>query len=377
MATGVKGRARWVLLVAAMTMSAGLNVEPLSPDSLKEHVFDPGLPWLVVCLDSRKGGHKQHTLEVVGKAASTAPFPGDGKVGVLDCWAKLPSGKTAIDRLGLKETVQPIVFSVVAGKVTQATPEALSGLQKGSKKQPMPLFPMIDEHAKALAAFVAKVSEIQVSTIASDKDLGKCLKHKVCALVSTVRDASKKQKEVVELAAAKFRRVHFAYMNLGRYTTTLENDVMTRKPTAAEPGLALISKSGSGFEARPYSEGLMGAGLEDFIAGALAGEGETVQLSKAPTVKWRSKGDTTKQTRPEKTKVSKPATKESPQGAMSEKERAARERQRRQEMDEAMHSSLFEDTDDDDDHGDGDDHAEELDLDDAAGDSRSQDRDEL
>ncbi|KAG8469593.1 hypothetical protein KFE25_006048 [Diacronema lutheri] len=365
--------AGWLLIALAVHSVRSAEVQTLSPDTLKQTVFDDAQPWLVVCLGSGTGSDPIH--EVVGKAAASALFPSDVRVGVLDCRAKLRSGKTAVVRLKLDDKVEPLLFVVAGGDVTQATPELLSkAAPKPTAKQPRELFPASKAHARALAAFVASAVDVRIARITNDKELRACAT-KPCALVLTAQDASAQQLALVEQLAKRFRHARFALLNLGRYELSLESKLPSQ-PTRQEPRLLLIRPTGAADTGKQLPKGARQLGarayrgewsanaMEAFVQESLAGEAELVKLKQAPSVRWR------------------PAKKaEAPAGGAKQgtqakgattTDTAARERARRKAMDDEGESALFADGEDDADADDEGESVEELRFD-----EDEQPRDEL
>lgn len=330
----------WALLIFLSAVGGrGADVQTLSPETLKQTVFDDAQPWLVVCLGGSDPIH-----EVVGKALSNPLFPPDVSAGVLDCRAKLPSGKTAIARLKLDDKVEPLIFVVAGGEVTQATPDLLSrAAPKPTAKQGRELFPASKAHARALAAFVASTVEVKVLRVTNDKELRACFA-KPCALVLTSQDASASQLAVVDKLAARFRHVRFATLNLGRYEFSLESK-LPAQPTRQEPRLLLVrplaAEKGAKRDlgARAYRGGWAGDAMGAFMQESLQSDAELVKLKQAPSVRWR----------PAKKADAPAAGAKAAKGGASSKasaaETAARERARRQAMDLEGDAGLFEDAD--------------------------------
>lgn len=380
----------WHILLFAFARGAA-DVQTLSPDTLKQTVFNDAQPWLVVCLG---GGTRSDPIhEVVGKATSNAAFPKDVKVGVLDCRAKLPSGKTAIARLKLDERVEPLLFVVSGGEVTQATPDLLSkAAPKPTAKQPRELFPASKAHARTLAAFVASTVEVKIIRVTNDKEMRSCV-GKPCALILTSQDASASQLALIDGLAKRFRHVRFALLNLGRYEFSLESK-LPAQPTRQEPRLLLVrpmeaaeaekkeKKGSSGAKqaralgARAYRGEWSADQMGAFMQETLENEAELVKLKQAPSVRWRPAKKADAPTAGAKGGTGARRDKPAKGGAKSSAaEAAARERARRQAMDLEGDAGLFEDAEEEEDEDD--DSVEELRLDDDSEDDVTPQRDEL
>ena len=88
--------------------------------SLQE-VFSGGEPWLVWCNDSTDGEDVSAIHSIVDQAAPA--LMGVAKVGILDCSAELPSGKTTYKKLGLDESSPTLFFTANGGKPRQLSPK--------------------------------------------------------------------------------------------------------------------------------------------------------------------------------------------------------------------------------------------------------------
>ncbi|KAJ1638674.1 hypothetical protein T492DRAFT_833425 [Pavlovales sp. CCMP2436] len=284
-------------LVCCASLAGGAEVQTLSPETNKETVFLDRQPWVVVCLS---GSKSDPVHDVVGKATAAAGFPSDVCVGVLNCRAKLPSGKTAIVRLKLDDNIEPLIFVVAGGEVTQVTPNGLNKhAPKATAKQPRELFPSSKAHARSLAAFVAFATEVRVAKITSDKELSACLATS-CALFLTAQDVSSSQQTLIDKLGAKFRHTHFAVLNLGRYEFSLESK-LPAQPTRQEPRLLLLrqleaveaeekkeekkgakGKAAQQLGARAYRGDWSAGGMEGFMTEALGSETDVVRLKQPP-----------------------------------------------------------------------------------------------
>ncbi|KAJ1618603.1 hypothetical protein T492DRAFT_1091537 [Pavlovales sp. CCMP2436] len=356
-------------LVCCASLAGGAEVQTLSPETLKETVFLDRQPWVVVCLS---GSKSDPVHDVVGKATAAAGFPSDVRVGVLNCRAKLPSGKTAIVRLKLDDNIEPLIFVVAGGEVTQVTPNGLNKHPpKATAKQPRELFPSSKAHARSLAAFVAFATEVRVAKITSDKELSACLA-KSCALFLTAQDVSSSQQTLIDKLGAKFRHTRFAVLNLGRYEFSLESK-LPAQPTRQEPRLLLLrqleaveaeekkeekkrakGKAAQQLGARAYRGDWSAGGMEGFMTEALGSETDVVRLKQPPSVRWRSAKKTEPTVTPSKGAKAKAGAKD------AAAEAALRERVRRQAMDTEGNAGMFVEEEEDE---DAEDDVEELQID--------------
>lgn len=172
-------------------------------------VFFSGEPWLVQCGTKADissaivdDGFGTHT--VVEKAVPG--LPKELKVGLLDCYRKLPSGKTTVERFKLDSTVSPLLVLAANGKTTQITPSSLTkhgGL--GST-----LFPTTRNYASALASYVKAKSEPKAYTATSNEHISSlCLKRKHCAILLLDKEPRGETARVVHKLLYDFRTVSF------------------------------------------------------------------------------------------------------------------------------------------------------------------------
>lgn len=377
------------LALAGVLPARGAEVATLAPETLKQTVFDDGQPWLIVCLSEARGG-ADPVHEVVGKAASTSAFPEDARIGVLDCRGNLPSGKTSFQRFKLDTKLEPVLFVVSGGDVTQVQPDDLQKhVPKPTAKAPRELFASARTHARALAALVAKLAAPHISRLTSDKELRSCTRRRACAVVLTSDDPTTSQQRLIDALARRFRHVHFGLLHLGRYEFSLESK-LPAKPTRTEPRVLLLKATGGGGQGKRSETSALGArthrgewsedSVGEFIKDALEGEQELVSLKKHPSLRWRSAKKPSASTTP-----SPPPSKRSGRGAgaarggnVPDADAAARERERRRAMDREGEGLLFDDDDaeDSDESADEEDgHVEELVIDDDDHDGADDDAD--
>lgn len=260
---------------------------------------------------------------------------------------------------------------VCGGKVTQVTPNALKAAAQ--RKLPTPLFPSDEDHIRNLASFVARASVVNVTRLAKDKDVKTCLAHAACAVVFTAQEASARLRDHMQRYGARHRRVHFGHLNLARYASNVE-EALGDRPTTSEPRLVLLRRKGKASSTSevsvyvfPHPFGASDDALHTFVSAVLGDQRHpTAVLSAPPTVKWRSKSSGP----PSQPLQSSPSP--ARPGGKGKEALSARERERRRQMDEAMHTSLF-DTDGDDGAQD-EEEPEEVTLEEAGS---SADRDEL
>ena len=380
------------MLAAALVCAASeqQSVELLSatdPAQLKE-VFFSGNPWLVQCGTKADvsaaivdGGFGAHA--VVEKAVPS--LPKGVKVGLLDCYRKLPSGKTTIDRFKLDNTVSPLLVLAANGKTQQIT---ASMLNKHGLAQL--LFPTPRQQAGALASFVkAKSDPKAYSATSSEHIQSLCLKRKHCAIVLMDKEPRGETARALHAMLYEFRAISFVTINTARYEFSLAKHLPTPEKGAPQMVALRTLPSADGDKrkvsigAKAHRGDFTAGALREFLSSLVAEELQLTPLKKIPTMRWRKqdKGDKgssggsgkggKQQARRESTRKgggqqapkgakygnSRPAKggKAAPPTAEQLAEQRERENARREQMmaeeDEALRS-MFADADDDDDDDD-------------------------
>ena len=291
------------MLAAALVVCAASeqqSVELLSatdPAQLKE-VFFSGNPWLVQCGTKADisaaivdGGFGAHA--VVEKAVPQ--LPKDVKVGLLDCYRKLPSGKTTIDRFKLDNSVSPLLVLAANGKTQQITG---SMLNKHGLAQL--LFPTTRQQAGALASFVKHKSDPKAYSATSSEHIQSlCLKRKHCAIVLMDKEPRGETARALHAMLYEFRAVSFVTINTARYEFSLAKHLPTPEKGAPQM-VAMRSQPSADGDKRKVSIGakahrgaFTASALREFLSSLVAEELQMTPLKKIPTMRWRKqdKGD--------------------------------------------------------------------------------------
>eukprot|EP00050_Salpingoeca_kvevrii_P018070 m.70452 g.70452 ORF g.70452 m.70452 type:complete len:402 (-) comp7880_c0_seq1:219-1424(-) len=332
-------------LVAVALGVAYLQQRPLlshlsvsDPEALKEVLYS-GAPWVVVC--TNKNGDVPRLVQDAAPLLQTL----DIGTALLDCSAKLPSGKTTTEKFRLSTSESVVAF--FAGndrRPTQIMGPALNNADVFVKKA--------NELAQLVHYSPKSTSELQSS----------CLGRKKCVLVLSRGGLSDKEKRGLKKVMRRHRSYTYAIMDLNATPVPALEKLL---PAAvAPPFLAVTSRSsrraveegkkvGLRFMQRPFSS----APAIDFIAESSP---SYAWLSEIPEVVGRAGSGRrrTSPSPPSKKAERQQARERARTEAESADEARERERQRRLEMDQEAQELFTEidresDTASSDGNGDG------------------------
>ena len=267
-------------------------------------VFFSGAPWLVQCATASAtasvASGETSAVAALHEAVrlSLSTLPKEANVGILDCRAKLPSGKrNTIDRFGLDSNASPVLFAVAnARNPLQVTAEVLRSYTAGGGTAP--LFPTPSQHAAALAAMFAAKTKPKASALTTTAQLhSSCLRRPKCALVLLRKGAEAKGDagRVLAKLMLEHRNVSFVTINSANYQISLEGKMP--EPTASKPALLAVRSSGSGkgskhvaLAARAHRGSWEIDELTKFLGSFVRDELELTPLTKSPSIRWRKQG---------------------------------------------------------------------------------------
>jgi len=212
--------------VALLAITGGVyfmlrsQVRVLSPTdtaSLKE-VFFSGEPWLVEC--SKKGS-----------TASPVVYDAEGslkgvKIGVMDCTAVLPSGKSTYERFKLREpTYGPVILSAANSERPQIAPRNV--LSSGA----------------ALAEWGTQMTTHKIYSPSSSSAFdGQCLRKAWCILVVTASGRLNDAERVaVQTLAAAERRVRVVKVDISKSNLLVDLPDMPT-PTTGEATVLMLKQ---------------------------------------------------------------------------------------------------------------------------------------
>jgi hypothetical protein len=185
-----------VLLFKASGDAAPLPLSAADPETLKE-VFSGGEPWVVWCSDAA-GLDLAATHSIIEQAAPL--LGGAVRVGVLDCSALLPSGKSTYEKLKLNSTESPVMFFSANG-------------QKPHQVRA--------KHAKSVKSLVEYATSKSTPLLRRPTSTAMlqqhCLSAKWCALVLTDGRLSEPYKSDVDELVGRFRNVQFNALDASKY----------------------------------------------------------------------------------------------------------------------------------------------------------------
>ncbi len=290
------------LAVLPLSFGASRPIEHLSPTNATQlkAVFFSGEPWLVQCananelmahaIDKKLGVH-----EIVEKAM--AALPKEAQVGMLDCWHKLPSGKSTIDRFKMDVSYTPLLLLAANGKPPKQVVPSLLTKFGGITTS---LFPSMRQHAGALAQVVRAYSVPKaVSLTRSEHLTAHCLKRKHCVLVLSRGDLGSTAGKLLTTLMHEYRIVGFGTINTQRYEFSLSKHLPL--PPPAEAGgrappqiLALTSTPSTegkkklvALSAKAHRGDFSLSELRSFLDAHVGGTLEMTPLRKAPTLRWK------------------------------------------------------------------------------------------
>eukprot|EP01051_Picozoa_sp_SAG22_P005690 SAG22_NODE_345_length_11911_cov_15.741217_8_plen_487_part_00 len=233
-----------------------LSVE--EPEALRE-VFASGEPWLVWCSDS--ASQKDDVSAIHSVVTNAAPLlKRHATVGILDCSAELPSGKTTYEKAGLDAKLKPVLFLSANGQ------------------KPTQIKPKYAASAEALTVHVSeKAKPVLRRPTSPDHLKSGCLSRKWCALVLTDGKPTGDTKEHLDHMVRSFRSVSFSSVDARKYRLSTTPKVLTKfEPKPDRPTMLLLHKTKIKGKpvllAKKYNEGDIDAdgGAGDVIEQALA-----------------------------------------------------------------------------------------------------------
>merc|ERR1719310_29975 len=190
-------------------------LKPGDADKLKT-VFFSGEPWLVEC--SSRGKPSPAFVEV---EKLTAEVPSDVNLGVLDCGATLPSGKTTFERFKLNAPTSGPTVLLFANQEARPAMATASIVASGA----------------TLLRWAKTTSQPKVNKPTSTETLDKhCLKKKWCVLVFTAVDRpSDVERSSLSKMARAMRDVKFVTVDSAKFTMKLELPDPSASPDAESP----------------------------------------------------------------------------------------------------------------------------------------------
>ncbi|GBG27755.1 Hypothetical Protein FCC1311_039782 [Hondaea fermentalgiana] len=283
-----------------------------------------GLPWLVLCSDSRKAlkdGQLREPLLQTASRLATDDAETAIHTAVLDCSKELPSGKTVYDRLVLNETRAP-------------------GL----------------ELTKTVRDKVNK--RFRLAHIRDTETLTKhCLKRKQCTLFLGYGDPLPATKALARRMRQEYPLMRWAHLDRVKYSLSAEKEILQAHDVPRKRQMAIFFKHGA-FRAMAPDDGghVQESELRAFLYGLDKDENADRLHDPLPSVKIARKpsksGSSSSKpaAEPERRKTKK---KEAPSQSqdVDPAERARREQERRKEMDQAAQDfePVYVDEEEDDD----------------------------
>jgi hypothetical protein len=201
--------------LAARSSAPVLNAS--DADTLKT-VFFSGDPWLVECTSAKRPSPAVFAVE---KLMAAQPMASEVKLGLLDCGATLPSGKSTLERFKLSAPSDgPLVLLF-------ANQEARPAMATGA----------ITASGASMLRWARETSKPKVNKPTSSDSLDKlCLKKKWCVLVFTaVSNPSDSERASLSKLAKGLRDVRFVTVDSAKYTMKLELPDPTAPPHAQSP----------------------------------------------------------------------------------------------------------------------------------------------
>jgi len=188
----------------ALAGRSSLPVLNASDPAMLKSVFFSGEPWLVECTGAGKPSPSVFEAE---KALAAAPSS-DLKMGLLDCGAALPSGKTTLERFKLSPPAAGPTVLLFANQ--EPKPAMATGALVVS--------------GQSMLRWAATTSKPKVQKPSSTETLEKhCLKKKWCVLVFTAVDRpSDAERTSLGKLAKGMRDVKFVTVDSSKYTMRLE-----------------------------------------------------------------------------------------------------------------------------------------------------------
>ncbi|KAL3668136.1 hypothetical protein V7S43_006999 [Phytophthora oleae] len=162
----------------------------VSDSALMERVFRSGEPWVVLC-----SGPDDVLPDVFDKVSPR--LAGKSFVGVLDCKQKLPgSGKSVLNRYGIKKSITPTVFTVANGE------------------KPKQVFLNHLQSAAALAKHVKTRTKKTMQQVQNSAQLeARCLSRSSCVLVLRSHRFQPHERQWIDKLMHKHRTLSFAWID--------------------------------------------------------------------------------------------------------------------------------------------------------------------
>jgi len=174
-------------------------------DTLKS-VFFSGDPWLVECTSAKRPSPAVFAVE---KLMAAQPVASEVKLGLLDCGAMLPSGKSTLDRFKL---TAPAVDGPLV--LLFANQESRPAMATGA----------IAASGASMLRWAKETSKPKVNKPQSSESLDKyCLKKKWCVLILTaVSNPSESERASISKLAKGLREVRFVTVDSAKFTLKLD-----------------------------------------------------------------------------------------------------------------------------------------------------------
>jgi len=189
--------------LAARSSAPVLNVS--DAETLKS-VFFSGDPWLVECTSAKRPSPAVFDVE---KLMAAQPVASEVKLGLLDCGATLPSGKSTLERFKLQAPSgdAPLVLLF-------ANQEARPAMATGA----------IAASGASMLRWAKETSKPKVNKPQSSESLDKhCLKKKWCVLIMTaVSNPSESERASISKLAKGLRDVRFVTVDSAKFTMKLD-----------------------------------------------------------------------------------------------------------------------------------------------------------
>ena len=165
-----------------------------------EKVFFSGQPWLILCNDGSRPVHSVFT-EVAQAARSSHEF----HTGVLDCNAKLPKGKSTLEKHKIKPASKKDSHQAILCVNGKCKPVPQNYLYKSAVKE-------------GLLAYTRDKIKLQYGIIKNDKSFETCMKSKKGSVIVAVNDTlSEYGKGQLASIMTSHRRLRFCTMNVVDY----------------------------------------------------------------------------------------------------------------------------------------------------------------
>ncbi|KAK1939338.1 hypothetical protein P3T76_008722 [Phytophthora citrophthora] len=171
----------------------------VTDSALMERVFRSGEPWVVLC-----SGPDDVLPDVFDKVSPR--LAGKSSVGVLDCKQKLPgSGKSVLNRYGIKKGITPTVFTVANGE------------------KPKQVFLNHLQSAAALAKHVKTRTKKTMHQVQNSAQLeARCLSRSSCVLILRGQRFQPHEKQWIDKLMLKYRTLSFAWIDSTSLKLSLE-----------------------------------------------------------------------------------------------------------------------------------------------------------